>query len=152
MNINNVTIVGRATRDPELRHTANSNAVCNFTLAVDDGWGDNKSTAFIDVTCWTKTAEAVAQHAVKGQVLGVCGSIRQDSWQDQQGNKRSKLYVNAQSVQFGQKPQGAEDRQPAAQREPVTSAVETAAAYAGGPHDAIDEDDIPFHHDCPSDF
>lgn len=142
MNLNSITLVGRATRDPESRFTANNHQVCNFTLAVDDGYGDKKTTAFVDVTCWSKTAEAVQQYAVKGQELGVIGSLRQDSWEDKDGNKRSKLYVNAQTVQFGQKPKGAEDRQQQGGGGSYTDA--RGLPTPTGDHEELGEDDIPF--------
>jgi single-strand DNA-binding protein len=75
-------------------------AVTKFGLALDDGWGDNKKTVFIDVTCWKQTAEFVAQYCTKGTPVCVDGRLSMDTWEDRQtGQKRSKLYVTANSVQ-----------------------------------------------------
>ena len=59
--------IGRLTRDPEVRYTQSGKAVCRFTLAIDDGWGEKKKTYFIPVTCWEKLAEACGNNLVKGQ-------------------------------------------------------------------------------------
>ena len=101
MNLNRITLIGRLTRDPELRHTQSGKAVTQFGLAVDDGYGDNKKTVFLDVTCWNRTAEFVGQFCVKGSPVCVDGRLSMDSWEDKQtGQKRSKIYATANDVQL----------------------------------------------------
>ena len=101
MNLNTTTLIGRLTRDPEMQHTTGNNvAVTKFGLALDDGYGENKKTVFLDVTCWKQTAEFVAQYCTKGTPVCVDGRLSMDTWDDRTtGQKRSKLYVTANSVQ-----------------------------------------------------
>jgi len=102
--INRVLLIGHITRDFDVKYTAGNNtAVCEFSIAmnsrekVDGEWQDYAS--FVDVTVWGKQAEACAQHLGKGSLVGVDGKIRQDRW-EKDGQKRSKIKVVAQNVQF----------------------------------------------------
>jgi single-strand DNA-binding protein len=100
MNLNKSILIGRLTRDPEMKHTASGVAVTQFGLAVDDGYGEQKKTVFLDVTCWKQTAEFVAQYVRKGHPVCVDGRLSMDQWEDREtGQKRSKLYVTANGVQ-----------------------------------------------------
>lgn len=106
LNYNKVIIAGNLTRDPQLRFLANERAVANFGLAVNrrykGGDGEMKEeTAFIDCEAWGRTAELVGQYLAKGRGALVEGRLRMDSWEDKQtGQKRSKLLVSADTVQF----------------------------------------------------
>lgn len=73
--MNNITITGRLTADPELKHTQNGKAWCKFNVAVDDGFGDKKRTDFFQVVCWEKTAEVAAEYLKKGKKVLVNGSM-----------------------------------------------------------------------------
>jgi len=72
---------GRLTKDPAVKYTQNGKAVRNFTLAVDDGWGEQKKTHFIPVTCWEKLAEACGNNLVKGQKVTVSGKLTQRTYE-----------------------------------------------------------------------
>jgi len=102
-SINRVLIVGRVVRDFEVKYTASSSAVAEMSIAVngtekvDGQWKER--VEFIDVTVWGEQAEACAQHLGKGSLVGVDGKIRQDRW-EKDGQKRSKIKVVAQNVQF----------------------------------------------------
>lgn len=100
-SFNRVLLIGNLARDPELRHTPQGKAVCEFTLAVDGSSqaGAEKKTHFIPVTAWEKTAEACAKHLAKGSLVHVEGRLQQERW-EQEGENRSRLGVVAHSVNF----------------------------------------------------
>lgn len=99
--------IGRLTREPEVRYTQSGKAVCRFTLAIDDGWGEKKKTYFIPVTCWEKLAEACGNNLVKGQKVAVMGTLTQRTY-EQNGDKKSVIEVIAREVDFGEKARGAQ--------------------------------------------
>ena len=102
--MNNVVLVGRLTRDPELKYIPGSGtAVTNFAIAVDrefTGKDGKKEVDFIDIQVWGKSAENCANYIGKGSLVAIQGSIRVDSYQDQEGNNRKITRVNANRVQF----------------------------------------------------
>jgi single-strand DNA-binding protein len=128
--INSVVVIGRLTRDPEVRYTAGENqtAVCTFAVAVNGRakvggeWTDRAD--FFDVVMYGNRAEAVGEHLKKGALVGVSGSLYQDRW-EKDGERRSKVVIKAADVEFLDKKQGAGD----------TSYV---------PSDVVPDDDIPF--------
>ncbi len=103
--INRVLLGGNLTRDPQVRFFANERAVADFGLAINrrfkgsDGQMKDEVT-FIDVEAWGRTAELVGQYLTKGRACFVEGRLKLDSWEDKEGQKRSKLKVIADSVQF----------------------------------------------------
>lgn len=104
--LNIVTIMGRMTRDPELRRTGSGVAVTSFTLAVDRDFADKQSgekeTDFIDVVCWRSTAEFVSKYFRKGSMVIASGRLQIRSWTDKDGNKRRSAEVLADNVYFGE--------------------------------------------------
>ena len=104
--INQVMLMGRLTRDPEVRTTASGKSVTSFSLAVDRGGQDDQAD-FFDVTAWEKTGELVAQYLSKGRRALVQGRLRQDSWDDKEtGKKRTRVEVVAFDVTFLDGPGG----------------------------------------------
>ena len=103
--LNHVTIMGRLTRDPELRHTQSGAAVTSFTLAVDRDFKDKNSgetaTDFIDIVAWRQTAEFVSRYFTKGRMAVVEGRLQLRDWTDRDGNKRRAAEVVADNVYFG---------------------------------------------------
>lgn len=103
--LNHVTIMGRLTRDPELRHTQSGTAVTSFTLAVDRDFKDKNSgetaTDWISCTAWKGTAEFVSRYFQKGRMAVVDGRLQTRSYQDSDGNKRTAVEVVADHVYFG---------------------------------------------------
>jgi single-strand DNA-binding protein len=104
-NLNKVLIMGNLTRDPEIRHTPKGTAVGDLGIAVNrrvkagDEWTDE--TTFIDATVWGNTAENVGKYLTKGRGVFIEGRLQLDTWDDKEsGQKRSKLKVVAESVQF----------------------------------------------------
>lgn len=103
--LNKIIIMGRLTRDPELRHTQSGTAVASFSLAVDRDFKDKttgeKSTDFIDVVAWRNSAEFVSRYFTKGRMAVVEGRLQIHAWQDRDGNKRRSAEVIADNVYFG---------------------------------------------------
>ena len=103
--LNHITIMGRLTRDPELRRTGSGIAVASFTVAVDRDFGKNengeKETDFIDCVAWRNTAEFVSKYATKGRMVAVSGRLQIRPWTDKDGNKRRTAEVVADNVYFG---------------------------------------------------
>ena len=103
--LNHITIMGRMTRDPELRRTGSGTAVASFTLAVDRDFsgrdGGEKETDFIDCVAWRGTGEFVSKYFSKGRMAVVEGRLQIRNWTDKDGNKRRSAEVVAESVYFG---------------------------------------------------
>lgn len=103
--LNHIVIMGRLTRDPELRRTQTGTAVANFTLAVDRDFKDKqtgkRATDFIDVVAWRATGEFVSKYFTKGRMAVVEGRLQIMDWTDKEGNKRRSAEVVADSVYFG---------------------------------------------------
>jgi single-strand DNA-binding protein len=137
--MNSVNLIGRLGRDPELRYTPSGKAVCEINVAVDDGWGENKKTAWIGVVLWEKKAELAAQHLHKGDQVGITGRLSQDSWDDKEtGKKQTKTKVTADSMHFvGGKKEG-QSAAPATQDD-----HNRAKSNAYQPDMLDDEDDTP---------
>ena len=103
--LNHIVIMGRLTRDPELRRTGSGVAVTSFSLAVDRDFGKNeageKETDFIDCVAWRQTGEFVSKYFTKGRMAVVSGRLQIRSWTDKDGNKRRTAEVVADNVYFG---------------------------------------------------
>lgn len=122
--LNHITIMGRLTRDPELRYTQSQTPVASFTLAVDRDFapkdGGEKQTDFIDCVAWRSTAEFVSKYFAKGRMAVVSGRLQIRPWEDKDGNKRRNAEIVVDNVYFGdsKKDSGDTGSQP---------------GYAGGP-------------------
>ena len=103
--LNHIVIMGRLTRDPELRRTGSGVAVTSFSLAVDRDFGKNengeKETDFIDCVAWRQTGEFVSKYFAKGRMAVVSGRLQIRNWTDKDGNKRRSAEVIADNVYFG---------------------------------------------------
>ena len=102
--LNHIVLMGRLTRDPELRRTGSGIAVASFTLAVDRDYaaqGAEKETDFVDIVAWRNTAEFVSKYFTKGRMAVVSGRLQIRNWQDKDGNKRRSAEVVANDVYFG---------------------------------------------------
>lgn len=154
-NLNKVMLIGNLTRDPELRYTPKGTAVADLGLAVNrrvsDGNGNwSDETTFVDVTVWGNTAENSQKYLTKGRGVFVEGRLQLDTWEDKQsGQKRSKLKVVGENVQFlpdgrggsggggGGRSQGDESSSAPAPQKPQ-------GGSAASDEDYDDGDDIPF--------
>ena len=102
--LNHIVLMGRLTRDPELRRTGSGIAVASFTLAVDRDFaaqGAEKETDFVDIVAWRNTAEFVSRYFTKGRMAVVTGRLQIRNWTDKDGNKRRSAEVVADNVYFG---------------------------------------------------
>ena len=172
-NLNKVLLMGNLTRDPELRYTTNGSAVTDLGIAVNRSYttkeGERREeVTFVDVTVWNRTAENCAQYLKKGRPVLIEGFLKLDTWDDKtSGEKRSKLKVEADNVQFlgsgrdepgGNAPSSRDDESPAPRRSSAppangTSGPARSNSNAGPsstprrPAPAPDpeaDDDIPF--------
>ena len=104
--LNHIVLMGRLTRDPELRRTGSGIPVASFSLAVDRDFGSNretgeKETDFIDIVAWRSTAEFVSRYFTKGRMAVVSGRLQIRAWTDKDGNKRRSAEVVADNIYFG---------------------------------------------------
>lgn len=148
--LNRSVLMGRLVADPELRNTQNGVSVVQFRLAVDRDYtpkGQEKQTDFINVAAWRGTAEFIAKHFEKGQLIALTGSIQTRSYTDSQGNKRSVTEVIADQAYF------AGSKKESGNRASRESGADTVPAYesrlpaeALGDFEEIDTDDseLPF--------
>ena len=153
--LNRIIVMGRLTRDPELRRTNSGKAVASFTVAVDRNFksqSGEKETDFIDVVAWRSTAEFVAKYFTKGRMAVVEGRLQIRDWQDKDGNKRRSAEVVADNVYFGDsRPAGNGGNSfndgPSYNSAPAYSAPTGGyAAPVGGDFAEIDDEDgdLPF--------
>ena len=104
--LNHITIMGRLTRDPELRYTQSQTPVASFSLAVDRDFGSRdggeKQTDFIDCVAWRQTAEFVSKYFTKGSMAVVSGRLQIRDWTDRDGGKRRSAEVVVDNMYFGE--------------------------------------------------
>lgn len=147
-DINHVVLVGRLTRDSELKYTNTGTAIGKFSIAVNrrkrsgDQWTEEVS--YFDIVLWGKTAEAINQYLQKGKQIAVSGELRQNRW-EQDGQNRSKVEVIANNVQLlggsGSRSEGQENRPAGQENRPAGQENQTADK---GSYSDDFEDDIPF--------
>ena len=149
--LNHIIIMGRLTRDPELRRTGSGTAVASFTLAVDRDFspkdGGERETDFIDCVAWRQTGEFVSKYFQKGRMAVVSGRLQIRSWNDKDGNKRRTAEIVADNVYFGDSKrddQGASSTYgaaPASYGTPYSAPAAPASDFA-----MLDDDDaqLPF--------
>lgn len=150
LSLNDVKMVGRLTRDPELRFTSGGVAVCHFRIAVGRKYKDRNSnewkeeTAFVPCSVWRETAERCGQRLKKGSPVYVEGRLRSKEWQTKEGQKRSDLELDVMRVQFleamgdgSESMEGASDGDAA----PAMSGSRSASMSADMPNN---DDEVPF--------
>lgn len=101
--LNKVILMGRLTRDPELKYTQNNIPVCSFSLAVDRRFvraGEERQADFINIVAWRTTAEFVSKYFTKGRMMNVCGSLQTRTWDDANGVRRYVTEVVADEINF----------------------------------------------------
>jgi len=149
-DVNHVVLIGRLTRDAELKYTAGGQAVCKFSIAVNrrkkngDQWEDEAN--FFDIVLWGKQGESLQTYLVKGKMIGVDGELRQDRWQ-QDGQNRSKVEIIANYIQLlggGGGGSGGGDRQNYNNNSSGNNSQETQSYASSSSKDDGFTDDIPF--------
>lgn len=133
--------IGNLTKDPELRKTQSNLSVCSFTIAINEGYGDKKTTDYIDCVAWRNLAENLAQYQRKGNKIAVTGKLKKETWKDQKtGDTRSRTYVLTDSIEYLDRKQEAETTEP-----------EIPQHYKGGfdpdksPDLDISSEELPFY-------
>ncbi len=153
--LNHIVIMGRLTRDPELRYTQSQVPVASFSLAVDRDFGGRdggeKQTDFIDCVAWRQTGEFVSKYFAKGSMAVVSGRLQIRDWTDRDGNKRRSAEVVADNVYFGESKRSREENSAGGgYQRPAASAPSggsySAPASNGGAFSELDDDDgeLPF--------
>jgi single-strand DNA-binding protein len=146
--LNHIVLMGRLTRDPELRYTQTGTPVASFSLAVDRDYGNRdtgeKQTDFIDVVAWRQTGEFVSKYFVKGTMAAVSGRLQIRDWQDKEGNKRKSAEVVADNVYFAESKKSREGGEPARGTQPAQGGY--GGSVKPSPFQEIDEADgeLPF--------
>ena len=139
--VNCAILMGRLTKDPELRTTQNGTSVTSFTVAVDREYvrqGEERQTDFINVVAWRQTAEFVSRYFKKGSMIAVQGSIQTRNYEDKNGNKRTAVEVIADKVSFcGSKAESGNSA-------PVDAQANASDYTAINTNDSGEDDDLPF--------
>ena len=146
--LNHIVLMGRLTRDPELRRTGGGIAVASFTLAVDRDFasqGGEKETDFVDIVAWRSTAEFVSKYFTKGRMAVVSGRLQIRNWQDKEGNKRRSAEVVADNVYFGESKRDSMASSGFDQTPPVSYQAPANPAASSDFSTLMDDDpDLPF--------
>lgn len=142
--LNQINIMGRLTRDPELRYTGSNIPVATFRIAVDRdfGKGENgeRATDFIDIVAWRQTGEFIAKHFEKGSMIAVTGRLQMRDWEDRDGNKRTSAEIMVDHAYFcGGKPSRTDSTEDTGAFE---RSMQQASAFT--PVDIDDDGELPF--------
>ncbi len=145
-SLNDVKLVGRITRDPELRYTGKGQAVCRLDLAVNRRYKDatgewKEETSFVPVVVWRDAAQRCSERLKKGSPVYVEGRLRSRNWETKEGQKRTSLEVDSRSIQFLEKMTGSGEGESAAAPEEVAVPSSEAPSAAGS---ESAEEEIPF--------
>ena len=112
-DLNSVLLEGRLTKDPDLKYMNNGTALCQLSLAVNRRWKQNnedrEEVSFVEVYCWGKLGETCQQYLVTGRGVRGTGRLKQDRWESKEGQKREKVTVVADQVEFKPQPKEASD-------------------------------------------
>ena len=150
-DINRVFLIGRLTRDPELRYTQGGTSIASFSVANNRAYTSQNErkemVSFFNCIAWGKPGEVIAQHCKKGQRIGIEGRLQQRSWQDQNGQKRNTVEIVVENFQFlsgGPGQQGGDSQSFGSDEAPVPSAQYYAPADADSGPQHFSDEDIPF--------
>lgn len=149
-SFNQVILLGNLTRDVELRHTPSNQAVANIGLAMNRQYqtkdGERREeTTFVDCEAWGRQAEVMAQYLSKGRPVFIQGRLKLDTWQDQQGQNRSKLKVVVENFQFvGGRDGGGAPGGGGGGGSYSSAGSPAPGGGGGGGHQPVSDDDIPF--------
>ena len=138
--LNHIVIMGRLTRDPELRYTQTQTPVASFSVAVDRDFvpkdGGERQTDFIDCVAWRSSAEFVSKYFQKGSLVAVSGRLQMRDWTDREGNKRRNYEIVADNVYFGESKRSREENGGYAPRGGYDNAQQSS--YSASPRSSFD--------------
>lgn len=98
--MNSVSIIGRLTKDYEVRHLASGKSIGELNIAVDDGWGDNKHVSYFDVVVLGNRADTHGNYIKKGSRIAIQGRLKQERWEGKDGTRRSKIRIIAVAIEY----------------------------------------------------
>lgn len=130
--MNQCQLMGRLTRDPELKTTPQGTSVVSFTLAIDRRFNREKAD-YVNIIAWRQTAEFVAKHFTKGQRVAIVGSIQTRTWEDNDGGKHKAVEVIADSVYFAD-----------AKKDSAAGSYAESAMMSGNFEELGEDEDLPF--------
>ena len=145
--LNKVILMGRLTRDPELRTTPQGASVCSFSIAVDRGYvrqGEERQADFINIVAWRSTAEFVSKYFVKGQMIAVVGRIQTRNYDDKDGKRVYVTEVVADEVSFTESKKDSSAQPATYTTAPAQAPQQSQAPVSDGFQVVPDEDDLPF--------
>ena len=146
--LNHIVLMGRLTRDPELRQTQSGVSVASFSLAVDRDYQNRdsgeKQTDFIDIVAWRSTAEFVSKYFAKGKMAVVSGRLQIRDWTDREGGKRRSAEVVADNVYFGESKSGSQGGQPSGGKSGGSYGGYDAPEIKTDFSEVEDDGDLPF--------
>lgn len=147
--LNHITLMGRLTRDPELRYTQSQTPVASFTIAVDRDFGGRdggeKQTDFIDCVAWRQTAEFVSKYFAKGSMAVVSGRLQIRDWTDRDGGKRRNAEVVVDNIYFGESKRREDGAARTESRPAYQSGYESVSPDASAFSELSDDDgELPF--------
>ena len=145
-DLNRVLLVGRLTRDPELRSTNNGTMFCRFSIASNRSYyrkeGDlQEDVGFFECVAWSKLAEIISKYLSKGKRVGVDGSLRWSQWENQEGKKQSKVEIHVENFQFLD-PRGTSQAE--SEESPSQVSENLVGPEVSADSDIMNDDDIPF--------
>lgn len=136
--MNKVQLIGRLTKDPDLRYTKSNIAVASYTVAINTGYGEKQQTDFINVTTWGKSGEFVSNYFKKGQAIGIVGRLRSNNYEDSNGNKRYSTEVVTEDIEFI----GTKNEKQNGQDEEIEKEQSISSEYQSNL--ILTDDDLPF--------
>ena len=140
-DLNKAMLIGRLTRDPELRYTQGGTSVCSFSIANNrtyvSGGEKKEQVSFFNCVAWAKTGEVIAEYCKKGQRIGIEGRLQQRSWDDQEGKKRQTVEIVVDNFQFLSAPRESGGE---AAVEPTSAPQE----HSQNTENPFSDEDIPF--------
>lgn len=144
--MNSINLIGRITKDLELRYTSNNKAVCDFSIAVNRAYtteNGEREADFINIQVWGKQAENLEKYQGKGSLIAVNGSLRVDAYQDKEGKNKYKTYVLANNIEYVSTKQSNETTKIEQEENKIDPFAEIGRQVAMEEY-PINEEDIPF--------
>lgn len=133
--MNKVIMLGNITKDLELRFTKDEKCLCQFSIAINSGYGENKRTDFIECVVWNKQAENLVKYCGKGSQIGIEGRLQNSSYEDKEGNKRTKTQILCENITFVNTKKTNEEPKVETKEDPYKEFAEEIA---------LDDNDLPF--------
>ncbi|MDR2589725.1 MAG: single-stranded DNA-binding protein [Oscillospiraceae bacterium] len=146
--MNQIVLMGRLTRDPELRETPGGTPVASFSLAVDRGFtpkdGGERQTDFIDCIAWQQRAQFVSRYFAKGQMMALTGRLQIRDWTDKEGNKRKKAEVVADNIYFTESKKSRDGSKDSGSKDDYSEAYNTPVESSDFAELDMDDGELPF--------